>query len=155
MVIVGVDGSDTSSRALAWAVAQGERMSMPVLAVCAWERAARGPDAHPASPYAAPERDECIATRIAWFAIEPHTFSHVPVTATAAEGDPVDVLIHLARPEDIVVVGARGIDRLDPDDVGTVAHGCVSRAPCPVVVVPDEPHHTIHDLVAHAAEQFV
>jgi nucleotide-binding universal stress UspA family protein len=53
------------------------------------------------------------------------------------DGDPAEVIYRVARdlPADLIVMGARGRGRADPDAVGQVAERTAARAPCPVLAV--------------------
>lgn len=59
------------------------------------------------------------------------------VRTAAVEGDPVDVLVDLARAEgaDVVVVGNRGLNSIAGRLLGSVASDITHRAPCDVVIV--------------------
>jgi nucleotide-binding universal stress UspA family protein len=54
-----------------------------------------------------------------------------------AEGDPAEVILHVAReiPADLVVVGTHGRTGLRRVLMGSVAEQVVRRAPCPVLTV--------------------
>jgi nucleotide-binding universal stress UspA family protein len=50
-------------------------------------------------------------------------------------GRPLEELLAAARGADLLVVGARGIGRVEQLLLGSVAEGAVTRAPVPVLVV--------------------
>lgn len=60
----------------------------------------------------------------------------VEVRVDAYVGAPSEQLIRLSDGAQLVVVGARGHDRLSPMFLGSVATAVTHRARCPVVVVP-------------------
>jgi nucleotide-binding universal stress UspA family protein len=61
----------------------------------------------------------------------------VPVDVEAVAGQPVDVLVDVARGADELVVGSRGRNAAASALLGSVSLGCVLHARCPVTVVPD------------------
>jgi len=68
--------------------------------------------------------------------------SHVPVERRLLAGDPADVIIRLAKSEDVDMIvmgthGRRGLTRLL---MGSVAEAVVRAAPCPVLTV-KQPQH--------------
>jgi len=52
------------------------------------------------------------------------------------EGNVVDQIVKTARDGnfDLVVIGARGLNRFEEALLGSVSHGVVEKAPCPVIV---------------------
>lgn len=61
-------------------------------------------------------------------------------------GDPLDELLGWLdrHPQDLVVVGSRGLSRGRRILLGSVSSGLVSRAPCPVLVVRGRPGSHAH-----------
>jgi len=61
-------------------------------------------------------------------------------------GDPAGRLVHACETSDVLVVGSRGRTRMAERLLGSVSHACLHTAPCPVVVVRDNPgprHRTV------------
>ena len=52
------------------------------------------------------------------------------------EGNVVDQIVNTAKDGnfDLVVIGARGLNRFEEALLGSVSHGVVAKAPCPVIV---------------------
>ncbi len=52
------------------------------------------------------------------------------------EGNVIDQIVNTAKEGnfDLVVIGARGLSRFEEVLLGSVSHGVVERAPCPVIV---------------------
>lgn len=133
-VVVGIDGSAASLRALRWAVRYAERTGAVVEALHAWwipptygvpvgvlpgetfaetaERALRG------------SVDEVLEGR-----------TDLQVEPVAEMGYPPKVLVEHAKQADLLVVGSRGRGGLSGTLLGSVSLHCVSHAACPVVVV--------------------
>jgi hypothetical protein len=62
----------------------------------------------------------------------------VAIDARVVHGFPARVLPEMARDADLLVVGSHGRGALTEMLLGSVSHGCVHHAPCPVVVVRGE-----------------
>jgi nucleotide-binding universal stress UspA family protein len=59
----------------------------------------------------------------------------VPIETRVVHGFPTRVLPRMAADTDLLVVGSRGRGAVAEALLGSVSHGCVHHAPCPVVVV--------------------
>lgn len=132
-VVVGIDGSPDSKKALAWAVAQAERTSAEVEAITAWEvpltilllpTATDSDYADRAATVLAESIDEVLGDE-----------APVPVHARAVQGRAARVLAHQAAGADLLVVGSHGRGELPGMHLGSVASYCVHHAPCAVVVL--------------------
>ena len=139
-IVVGVDGSPVSRRALAWALAEGRLRGARVHAVYAWHPTGESfpavdvpglplLDAGPGLPEL-----ERLAERL---------LDEVVVTAGAAaeveqrtvRGHPAEVLVAASRGAELLVVGSRGHGALRGALLGSVSQACVQHATCPVVVI--------------------
>ncbi|MDD7965440.1 universal stress protein [Actinomycetospora lemnae] len=146
VVVVGVDGSDASCRALGHASRSAAARGARLRVVTAyqppeWMRA-RG--LGPAEVAPAPSRpvpaceDLATARRMtdeALAALRDGTQLPRDVEVLALPGDPVDVLSEAAQGADELVVGHRGRGPVAGLLLGSVAVGCLFRATCPVTVV--------------------
>jgi len=65
--------------------------------------------------------------------------SNVQVSAQVREGDAAQILIAAAAGADLLVVGSRGHGGFTEALLGSVSQHCVHHAPCPVVIVRDNP----------------
>ena len=56
--------------------------------------------------------------------------------ATLLEGNVVEQIVNAAKEGsfDLIVIGARGLNRFEEVLLGSVSHGVVEKAPCPVIV---------------------
>jgi len=140
-IIVGVDGSGHSQRALAWAMHEAAIRHVP-LTVLTVHEAIRGYYSDMAV-YA----DDPVRTEDARVAAQaetdkvlaglegPHPES---VTVKAVHGFVVEELINAARDADMLVVGSRGAGGFTRLMVGSVADQVARHAYCPVLLIPPE-----------------
>lgn len=136
-IAVGVDGSAGSKAALAWAIAQAERMPHGrVVAVSAWT---------PSVPSSGPwyesymPADISAATRAelrAAIASARGEACRTDIEDCVVRGSAFGALMDAARTADVLVVGSRGLGGFKGLLLGSVSHQVVTYAPCPVVVVP-------------------
>lgn len=136
VILVGVDGSDSSRRALRWAAAQAEAVGGSLRVVMAWDNPGRDMWVI-ADP---PGTDRLRLTRNALQnTVRSVLGEHpsVPVDLRAVEGPPARELVREAADADLLVVGSRGHGGFTGVLIGSVSLHCVSHAPCPVVVVRD------------------
>ncbi|MEV4875610.1 universal stress protein [Streptomyces cyaneofuscatus] len=137
-IVVGVDGSDPSIKALHWAVRQAELTGDTVEAVNSWE--------YPATSWASmmpglPEDfdPQALATVSLNEALEEALGAEgaASVTKVVVIGNPAQTLLDRARGANLLVVGARGRSALKATLLGSVSLHVTQHAPCPVTVVRD------------------
>ncbi len=134
IIVVGVDGSDPSKRALRWAANQAKLTGATLKAVTSWEYP---PTLGWAPPYPSdfdPNEDARKALQETIDAVlgpEAAVVAQVEVT----EGHPAFVLTEAARGAELLVVGSRGHGAFAGMLLGSVSEYCAAHAPCPVVVV--------------------
>ena len=121
-IVVGVDGSDESRRALDWALAWARVYDAPVRVVHAY----------------APEESPREADLIANAEVKEARTEGVEVQVEAVPGHAVRVLLEAARDADLLVVGTRGRGRRGFPGLllGSVSRQLATNPACPVVVVP-------------------
>ena len=137
-IVVGVDGSEPSKRALRWAADQAKLVGGELEAVTAWEYP---PTLGWAPPYPSdfdPDKDARTALQGTIDAVLGP--DHGAVIVTVTEGHPAFVLTEAAQGAELLVVGSRGHGAFAGMLLGSVSEYCASHAPCPVVVVrhPDD-----------------
>ena len=134
-VIVGVDGSQYSARALSWACRRGETCGDTVRAVCAWSPGTSGEDWLP--PPGVSAEGQRRAEQVLREAVERARSDHpaVMVETAVVEGPPARVLVEMSADADLLVVGSRGLGGFSGLLLGSVSQQCVHHAHCPVTVV--------------------
>jgi nucleotide-binding universal stress UspA family protein len=132
-IVVGIDGSPDSKKALAWAIDHARRIRAQVEAVTAWEV----PLSIVLVPTATEQDYAEHASQVLERAVEEvaGTIRDVTVTPCVEQGRPARVLTHLAEGADLLVVGSHGRGELPGMHLGSVASYCAHHAPCPVVVL--------------------
>lgn len=137
-IVVGVDGSEASQRALRWAAQEAAVRGGTLQAVTAWTwDGLEAPGVVATTPSEAQqwaERDMQDALREIRAA-----YPQLPLASEAVEGQPGKVLTDVARGSDLLVLGSHGHGRVFHAVLGSVSEECIRRASCPVVVVPT-PH---------------
>jgi len=140
-IIVGVDGSGHSQRALERAMHEAALHQVPLTVITVSE-AIRGyfsgmaiyPDdaerTEEARKLAQAETDKVLAELD-----EPRPAS---VTVKAVHGFPVEELINAGKDADMIVVGSRGAGGFTRLMMGSVANQVAQHAHCPVLIVPPE-----------------
>ena len=133
-IVVGVDGSASSTAALAWAVKQAALTGAVVDAVIAWEVPANYSflvqvpvDINYAE----------IAAQVVTDAIAEVSGpgEQVKIRSTPTEGSPARVLLDASKGAELLVVGFRGHGGFTEALLGSVSQHCVHHATCPVVVI--------------------
>jgi nucleotide-binding universal stress UspA family protein len=143
-IVVGVDGSEGARTALAYALEEGARRELPVVAVSVFS--SPSPWAPQVSTVLDEDRlvgevqraahrlvDEVVAEQRARGVEAPR------VRVAIRTGVPADVLVKVSREAALLVVGypTRGphVSRL----IGSVGLGVAAHAECPVTLVPSRP----------------
>ena len=131
VIVVGVDGSPSSQRAVRWAAQQAKLTGATLRAVSSW----RWPNYITIVP---PGVDLASDTRRTLDEVleEALTGSEdVSVTRHVIEGPPGPALLTQAQDATLLVVGAQGRAAFPGMLLGSVAEYCVRHGSCPVVVV--------------------
>ena len=140
-ILVGVDGSDHSRRALEWAVNEAAVRQAPLTVLTVNQAVARmwggGPVEYPG------DQDRASHAREAAQKLTDSTVgsgiagSRPPqVSVEAVTGFPAEELLRASADADMIVVGARGAGGFRRLRMGSVANQLTQHAHCPVVVIP-------------------
>lgn len=134
-VVVGVDGSESSKKAIAYAAEVASFRGVPLIAVYAWM-----PPLTPGLEYlwseelVSSQRDaaeEAIAIGTAGLA---ERYPDLVVQREIVQAPPVAAIVQMAEGADLAVVGSRGRGGLTRLLLGSVSHGVLQALPCPVIV---------------------
>jgi nucleotide-binding universal stress UspA family protein len=139
-IIVGIDGSDHSHRALEWAVHEAAVRQAP-LTVLTVNQAVVGYGGGPVEYPGDTER-----TLQAREAAQKYTDSILDaaesrppsVTVQAVTGLPAEEILRAADEADMVVLGSRGTGGFRRLRVGSVTHQVTHHTHCPVVIIPPD-----------------
>ena len=132
-VIVGVDSSDASKRALRWAADYAVAMKAPLEAVAVWEMPATYGWV---TTLEHPDPDTYALAGLG--AVVAEVVGESPaVTTTVERGHAAQVLVKASKRADLLVVGSRGRGGFAGLLLGSVSQYCVQHAHCPVVVFRD------------------
>jgi CBS domain-containing protein len=133
-VVVGVDGSEGSVRALRWADRSARAAGAPLLALTA----SGPPELYEAPGDVAREARRELEDTVRWALGEDAT-ERRDLVLEVREGRAARVLVHASRSARLLVVGSRHVDGFGGPPGGSVTAQVVSRAGCPVVAVVPSP----------------
>jgi nucleotide-binding universal stress UspA family protein len=143
-ITVGIDGSDHSRLALAWAMREAITHHVPLTVMTV-----RPSPVRPATRifWAVPNlpedsHDEEFARKAVREFVDKvanEIGERVPeVTVSVAAGDPAEELVNASRDADMLVVGSRGSGGFARLLMGSVSSQVTHHAACPVVIVPGD-----------------
>ena len=139
-IVVGIDGSPNSERALDWAMRQAAAVRAPLTVITVHEVPKSywggipvvGPGDEPlleSLRQAAEEMTRKVAGRLG-------DAGPASVTVHAVSGFVVKELVDASQDADLVVLGARGASGFTRLIMGSVSNEVVQHSACPVVIVP-------------------
>ena len=135
-VVVGVDGSAGSRRALRWAADEARRTDATLRVVLAWE------PAHFATyscvtAHADRSEQERAAQSLLAETLRLVFGADIPehVAATASQGVAERVLVEESMAADLLVLGSTAATERVRPSVGPVIRGCLNQARCPVMII--------------------
>lgn len=139
-IVVGVDGSEESKDALAWAARQAELTGATLQAVMTWNIPTAAYTAF--GPVLTDYDFGAQADRTLHDTLREVLGEHpgLQVSTEVVESHPAPKLLEAAEGADLLVVGSRGHGKFSGMLLGSVSEHCVSHSPCPVVVVRHSPH---------------
>jgi nucleotide-binding universal stress UspA family protein len=136
-IVVGVDGSDSSLRALDFACRQATATGQAVVLVRAWKPPATVPidkqgDIPVAMSSTLLEEEEALMKTVA----EARTrFPELEIDGEFIATSPGQALVDASNTATMVAVGSRGRNALTETVLGSVSHHVLHQAHCPVAVV--------------------
>jgi nucleotide-binding universal stress UspA family protein len=132
VIVVGVDGSESSKDALRWAGRQADLTGAALHVVAAWQF---------------PIDWGWLMTNVESFDPKGQTLralqatvddvlgSDADVRLLVVEDKPASALVNAAKEAELLVVGSRGRGQSPDRIIGSVSEHCFHQATCPVVVV--------------------
>ena len=136
-IVVGVDGSPGSRKALSWAAAEAAGHGSDLIVVNVWEHTLLPPagsvsvsERYVPDP-SQPTADDLVQVIKEELGDEPPVF----VQPVVKQGRPAKVLIEESADADLLVVGPRGHGGFVGLVLGSVSQHVAAYAKCPVVVV--------------------
>jgi nucleotide-binding universal stress UspA family protein len=138
-IVVGIDGSSASRRALRWAVDQARMSGADLEVIHAWTVPDLGADPL-AGMIADPTELEAQARREVDLVLGgvDERGPAGQIKPTLVRDDPAKALLDAAKGADLLVVGSRGLGAAGDAALGSISHRVISEASCPVVVVPPD-----------------
>ena len=136
-VLVGVDGSDDALRAVRWAAAEADRRQLPLRLVLAFTWVAE-PDFEMRTgdePYRNMLLEQARARLAQAASTAAGQRPGLAVQQQLIIGYPAEVLAAEARRARLLVLGDRGLSRIEGVLVGSAAAAMAAHAACPIVVV--------------------
>jgi nucleotide-binding universal stress UspA family protein len=133
-VVVGVDNSPRSERALDFAFEEADTRGVGLTAVLTWLGPEIDSSASPAHEWEqAAEDEKALLTEI--LAGRRAEYPRVDIVQKAVRGDPAVALVDESAGAELVVVGSHGRGGFDGIVRGSVSHTLLHNAHCPVAVV--------------------
>ncbi len=136
-IVVGVDGSESSKKALRWAAQLAPVVGGVIEAVVAWEYPMMLGWEGGIPDWWRPDDD---AKKILDEALEA-VFGKTPpkgLVSTIRQGNPTRVLLEASKRAEMLIVGSRGHGGFAGLLLGSVSSACAEHANCPVLVVHGE-----------------
>ncbi len=132
-MVVGIDGSEHSARAVRWAVDEADRSSSRLVVLHAWEYpyAAEAPGAGRGNDLARVDAALVLQQSVEMA----RDLSVGEVVSELKAAGAADALIEASKHADLVIVGSRGRGGFRSMLFGSVAHAVSAASSCPVVVV--------------------
>jgi nucleotide-binding universal stress UspA family protein len=136
-IVVGIDGSDTSRDALAWAIREAKVRGAELVALHAWSFPAvsGGPFGMAVPPLDIDFEKEARAA-LDKVITETGSTEGLTIRREIVRSPAAQALIEASKTADLVVVGSRGLGGFAELLLGSVGHQCVQHSACPVVIVP-------------------
>ena len=133
-IVVGIDGSKSSTTTLEWAVRQAELTGCTLEVLSTWEWPSVYGGIAPLPTDYDPAKD---ATKALDNAVQSMRDNHpnVVIHSTVCQGRPAATLVEASRGADLLVVGTHGHSELSTLLLGSVSEDCAHHASCPVVLI--------------------
>lgn len=135
VIVVGVDGSVGSLRAIRWAIGEAQLRGSSVEAVTAWQpRSANSIDSEAAAE---------DAQRLVLREVLTGWNSRPLVSEKIQMGELATVLVRRSEHASLLVIGRHGVGSAQHSGLGSTSDYCTRMAACPVVVIPVPAEHLL------------
>jgi nucleotide-binding universal stress UspA family protein len=141
-IIVGIDGSNHSRRALEWAIKEAAVKHTPLTVLTVQQAMAGywGPVVYPDDPNLTEQTRKVAQEETDIALAELGTDFRPPsVSIVVRFGLPAEEILEAAQDADMIVVGSRGAGGFRKLLMGSVSSQVTHHASCPVVVIPNSP----------------
>jgi nucleotide-binding universal stress UspA family protein len=138
-IIVGVDGSGHSQRALEWAMKEAAVRQVPLTVMTVHELLRGyfgGTVTFPDDPALAVEAGQQVQAEVDKTLAESGEAVPPSVTVRVASGSIVEELVNASKDADMLVVGSRGAGGFARMMLGSVSSLVAQHAICPLVIIP-------------------
>lgn len=134
-IVVGVDGSKFSERALDWAIDEASRRGRPLWLICAWAMDYTAGMIGRLIPFIRDGCDRVLADARQRVTSRAPTLT---VTTQTIQGQPAAALTDASARAFLVVVGSRGLGSFHGALAGSTSMAVAAHAHCPVVVIHEQ-----------------
>lgn len=142
MIVVGVDGSESSLAALRWAIEEAQLRRSTVKAVYTWSAPLTGGGFEYVPTDVLNHEHLAASARRAldeWIDAAGGETAGVEIEREAVRGAAAHVLVTAAADTELLVIGSRGHGGFAGLLLGSVSQQCAHHARCPVVIVRTRP----------------
>jgi nucleotide-binding universal stress UspA family protein len=137
-IVVGLDGSSHSHKALAWAVQEAAIRNTPLTVLTVHQAVvgyAGGPTTYPGDQAETAKARDAAQAEVESVLGEVGANRPADVTVTAVHGLPAQELVAASENADLIVVGSRGTGGFARLLLGSVTGQIAEHASCPVTIV--------------------
>lgn len=148
IILVGVDGSKESQRAVKWAIMRAKKIDARLHILCVYSLPSFTPSSLEGG-YAAID-DVAIREGAQLIVDEAKTLVEregIEVTSSIEVGDPARILVELSSEVSMIVVGKSGIGGFADRLLGSVSSALASHSLCTVVVIPPPEKEVNYDTI--------
>jgi nucleotide-binding universal stress UspA family protein len=140
-IVVGIDGSDPSRKAVHWALGEARLRGAKLVAVHAWSYYPSLPSDSLDPMLVTPGFNDALGRDAGRFVAQEveklrQEGDEVEIEARAVEGPAASVLVEVAKDADLLVLGTRGHGGFSGLLLGSVSQQVSHHSPCPLVLVP-------------------
>jgi nucleotide-binding universal stress UspA family protein len=140
-IVVGVDGSGHSQRALGWAMTEAAVRQVPLTVLTVYEQMRGyfgGMVTSPGDEALAAQAKQLVQTEVDEVLAKLAGPRPSVVNVEVAMGSSVEQIVNAGKDADMIVLGSRGAGGFSRMMLGSVSSLVTQHANCPVVIIPAE-----------------